>query len=138
MSGFDYNRGVQLRRHPTTGMVLGMYKDEVGTYRNAHGTPVAAELAAEAGFPVERYRKIAEKRARMDAAQRALDDEFKDFDPVREIVAERGGFKLVHIGNGRHIIEDPDGSNLTPKQMTEDEGRKVFDKVVPKEDELTD
>ena len=128
----DYDRGVIKRTH-VSGAEIFMYRDDPGVFLNAFGTEVDEKLAREAGMNVDKYELLRKKKARMAEAMELIDAEFSnDVNTVRKVVRTRGGFSLVQLGHGRHILEDPDGNNLTPNPLTHEEGELLFDKMAPK------
>ena len=131
-NNIDYDRGVIKRTH-SSGAEIFMYKDDPGVFLNAFGTEVDEAMAREAGMNVDKYGLARKKKARMTEAMQLIDAEFSsDVNTVREVIQKRGGFTLVAIGHGRHILEDPDGNNLTPNPLTLEEGELLFDKMAPK------
>lgn len=86
-----------------------------GHFYNEHGDEVAPQLAAEAGFDVEKLTKERKKRERIAQAQAMIEAEFSDAPTKREVVKEENGYKVVHVGNDRHNVEDPEGNVLNPK-----------------------
>src|SRR6266699_464625 len=109
----DYDRGVHIRTHHSTGVDVYMYVDNPGVYLSAHGTPVSEALAREAGYPVDEQVKQRELNKRLRAAHAAVYAEMNAGEAAQEIVEERDGFTIVSIGLGRHIIKSPDGDQLT-------------------------
>lgn len=126
----DYDRGVIINNHQASGMDVFMYVDTPGVYLNAHGTEVKESLAQEAGFPVERYARERLRRERMTKAMQAIDAELASIGTVREVIAENKGFKAVHIGLGRHRVEDPDGGMLTDQDLTKEQAELLLEKLV--------
>ena len=127
----DYDRGVIKRVHPK-GVEVYMYKDAPGVYLNAHGKEVAENMAKTAGFPVDRYTLARRKKELMAKAMETIEAELhSDHGGERIVVCNRKGFNLVCIGLGRHIIEDPDGNNLTPMPLTKEEGEILFNEMAP-------
>ncbi len=131
-ANIDYDRGVVKRIHPS-GAEVYMYRDEPGVYRNAFGSEISDKMATECGMNVEKYAKARRKKEMLDKAYEAIELELADDSDVqRTVVQERGGFNLIALGLGRHILEDPDGNNLTPgKHLTLEEGKILFSKMAP-------
>ena len=127
----DYDRGVVKRVHPK-GVEVYMYKDTPGVYLNAHGIEVAESMARTAGFPIDRYMLARRKKEMMTKAMETIEAELhSDAGGERTVVKQRKGFNLVRVGLGRHIIEDPDGNNLTPMPLTKEEGEILFNEMAP-------
>lgn len=132
----DYNRGVIKKATPDHGIEVYMYIDEPGVFLNAFGTQVHTSLAEHAGFDIVLLGKERLKRERMAIARKSIEDELElpEYTIVeKEIIAERGGFVIVHIGLGRHIVEDPDGGKLVENPLTLEEAKIVLDQMVPQE-----
>jgi hypothetical protein len=129
----DLNQGVEMRRH-STGMEVYMYVKRPGEYLTAHETAVPDVIAKEAGFPTEKLGKEKRKRELQAEAITEIEQRFGDTgDAVDELVAEAGGFKLIHIGMERHNVTDPDGNVLNPRPLTGPEARSLFGKLGGKE-----
>ena len=129
----DYDRGVIKRTHPLNGVAIYMYRDTPGDYLNAFGTPVSEKIAKEAGFDVALLAKHKLKRERLAQAREAIEREIDTGELTKEIVRQRSGFSLTHIGLGRYIVEDPDGTVLTPEPQSKQIAEKLFDELVPDE-----
>ena len=127
----DLDRGV-LHRRTTTGVDVFMYYDTPGVFLNAYGAVVADSLAAEAGFDVERLSHDKRRRETMDAAMREIEEQYGS-EAVREVKAERNGYKLIHVGLNRYNIEAPDESRLNPRPLTDVEANGIFNQLVPPE-----
>ncbi len=125
----DYDRGVIINTHPA-GMDVFMYVDTPGVYLNAHGTEVKEVLAREAGFQVDAFARDRLRRERMAKAMEAINLELETLGPTREIVADNEGFKVIHIGLGRHRVEDPEGNTLTDQDLTKEQAELLLDKLV--------
>lgn len=116
MTNVDYDRGIMKRSHPV-GLDVYMYLDTPGVYLTAHETPLSEEFAKQAGFDVEALRREKTKRERMAQAKLAIEQELEVQAQVHEVVEEVKGFKIVAIGLGRHVVEDPDGNTLTKEPL---------------------
>lgn len=134
----DYDRGVLKRIEPVSKLEVYMYVDTPGVYLNAHGTPVAEALGKSAGFPVEFYAKQRVRKERMAQAMDAISTELDLVENVTTVVREKGGFKIVDIGLGRHQVHDPDGDNLTKEPLTAQQADLVLDQLVPSIKETKD
>ena len=136
MSNIDLNRGVTIRRQPTTGVQVFMYKDTPGVFLNAHGTEVDPDMARSAGFDTETLLKDKLKRERMAVAMSTIEAEFSSGPAMRETVREADGFKLIAVGLGRHKVLDPDGEELHSQPLTLEEANLLLDQLThtaPKE-----
>lgn len=124
----SYNRGVRKRHNVKLGIDVFMYKDEPGVYRNAFGDEINEAVAKAAGFPVERLRKLRIRNERMAKAMAEIEADLDLDEDVaeRKVVSEKGKYKLVSLGMGRHILEDPDGNTITKKHLTREEGDKLL------------
>lgn len=111
-----YDRGVMKRSHPL-GLDVYMYIDLPGEYMTAHGSPITEEFALAAGFPIDILRKEKIKRERMAQAKLAIEQELEVQVQTREVVTEEKGFKVIGIGLGRHMVEDPDGNILNKEPL---------------------
>ena len=129
MSNIDLNRGVTIRRHPTTGVQVFMYKDTPGVFLNAHGTEVDPELAKSAGFNTEALLKDKLKRERMAVAMSTIEAEFSSGPAMRETVRTQDGFQLIAVGLGRHKVLDPDGEELHAQPLTLEEANLLLDQL---------
>lgn len=138
----DINRGLEIRKHPSTGaeiyMVIGNKElgvpPEPGVYYNINDLPVSEDMAAEAGFPVEQHRKAREKAAALAKASAVIEAQYAGVEAKNEVIAERRGYKLLDIGMDRYAVLDPDGTNLTPKYISPAIAQHVFDQLVPPEE----
>lgn len=128
----DYNRPL-LKKVTKDGIDVYMYLDLPGVYYNSFETVVDDKLAQEAGFDIPKYGKLKKRREQLAIAMEAIDAELdmEEYNDKREIILERGGFTLVSIGMGRHVIEDPDGGKLVNRPLTLEEAKAALDKLVP-------
>ncbi len=112
----DLDRGVIIRAIQDTGMDVFMYRDDPGVYLTAFGNVVTEEVASMAGFNIAKWRRLRNRKLGIAKAAELLDAEeaLADSEAQRTIVHDKDGFKVVLLGLGRHIVEDPDGNNLTP------------------------
>jgi hypothetical protein len=69
-----WKEGLAIREHPR-GFRVAMKKKEPGTYFTQLGTEVPEEVAREAGFDVDRYRKDRLRRERVSEAMQAIETE---------------------------------------------------------------
>lgn len=128
----DYDRGVIISQHKASGMDVFMYVDTPGVYLNAFGAPVSDQLAKEAGYDVEKFGKDKLKRERMAKAMTAIEAELAIADEVgkKNVVEEKGGFKIVDMGVGRHYVEDPDGNRLNSVPLPVEQARVLLTQLV--------
>lgn len=129
----DYDRGCLKMIHPL-GIEVYMYYDEPGMYMNAYGTEISEDFAREAGFDVERLGKARKRKELFAAAhQGVLDQLAQDDAGVHDVVRERGGVSVVDIGIGRFVIEDADGTRLSPAHMSKEAALNLLDRMIPEE-----
>lgn len=114
----DLDRGVTIRIE-TSGVRVYMYKDTPGIYYNHGGHVISEKIAAAAGFPVDELRHMKEMRDKQSDALNAIEREFLG-QPVTEI-ANVEGWKIMHLGVGRHSVLDPDGNSMNTRDMTQEE-----------------
>ncbi len=131
----DYNRGCLKKVIQSTGMEIFMYIDMPGVYYNSFETEVPEDLAAKAGYDITKFGKMRKRREQMALAMKSIDADLamEEYSEQREVIEQRGGFTLVHIGLGRHILEDPEGGKLVDRPLTLEEGQKAMEELVPKE-----
>lgn len=125
----DLNRGVTIRRHPTSGTQVYMYKDTPGEFLNAHGTEVDPAFAEACGFDTTVLLKDKLKRERMAVAMATIEAEFGSSPATMETIREQKGFKLVAVGLGRHKVLDPNGEELHERPLTLEEGEVLLDQL---------
>lgn len=126
----DYDRGVQ-KRHHGSGLEIYMYVDAPGVYLNSHGTEVSEALAQQAGYPTEDLGRQRVMKERMAQATEAIAREMGIAPKEKKVVKEKGGFKVIDIGIGRHQIEDPDGAVLTPQPLPLEQATRLLEELVP-------
>lgn len=123
----DYDRGVIIINHATTGMDIFMYVDEPGKYFNAHSAPVSEQLAKEAGYDVAKLGKERLKKDRKEQAFQMIEQELSSENDVKEeVVSEKNGFKVVATGAGRHHVVDPDGNRLSRFPLSKEDATKLM------------
>lgn len=129
----DVRRGVNIRRHRGQMMYIYMYFDDPGIYYNKHGHEVPAQLAAEAGFEVDKYAKERYKRARMNEFKSKLEQELMAADeaPTDTVIAERGGFKLVKAGERHGKVFDSEGFAMNDRPVLMEDAEKLFNHLAP-------
>lgn len=120
-----------LIRHTPEGIGVFMYHDLPGVFFNEHEKEVGIELARNAGYNVDPLIKERKKRERIRVATDTIEAEYREHS-VNELVAERGGYKVVHIGMDRHNILDEDGLLVNSgRPLTHQEAMKTLDALVP-------
>lgn len=128
----DYNRGLMKRTHIKTGVDVYMYKDDPGVFLNAYGTVVSEQLARECGFETEKLGKEKLKKERMAQAMALIEAELAEAEPSnRLLVEERLGFKVMDVGKGMHILEDPDGNKLTAAPLPMEAALTLLKQMTP-------
>lgn len=132
----DYDRGVTKRKHKATGIDVYMYDDEPGVFRTAHGNIIAVKFAKEAGFDIASLEKERVKKERVAQAMSAIEAEFSSHGAVREVLKEKDGLRVVHIGAGRHNVEDPDGGVLNQVHLSKEVALKLLDSLAPSAEEV--
>lgn len=135
----DYDQGVYINVHPATGMDVFMYVQKPGYYYNAFGTEVAEQLARESGFDVDTHLRARRKNEMMSDAMQKIEAELeqnnRELGKEEVVVEERGGFKIIDIGLGRHQLKSPDGDILTPIPIPLEQAKAVFEQIAPKVEE---
>jgi hypothetical protein len=133
----DYDRGVIINVHKTSGMDVFMYVDDPGKFITAHGNIVPDEIAKEAGYDVEKLAKDRTKKERKEQAMQMIDAELADDKDVKEeVVTERNGYKIITTGLGRHHLIDPDGNRLTSVPQPLEAAEKLLNGMAGKEEKV--
>lgn len=124
----DPDRGYHMRSHPTIGMDIFMYVDDPGVYLTAHCDRVDDKLAEAAGFPIEKHKKEHDIKAALASAQAEVLKKFGENKP--QFVMERGDFKVVDIGLGRHnVLSGNEVLNKNP--ISKEEAKILLDHLSP-------
>lgn len=131
----DVRRGVNIRRHRGQMMYIYMYFDDPGIYYNKHGHEVPATLAAEAGFEVDKYAKERYKKARMAEFKSKLELELTAAEdaPTDTVLKERGGFKLVKLGEKHGKVFDESGQPMNDRPVLLSDAEALFNHLAPEE-----
>lgn len=104
----NVDRGCEIR-HTVEGIAVYMYVDLPGVWYNEHEAEVGPEAARMAGYPVDALLFERKKREAVAAAGAAILETYGEV--KREVVAEEGDYRIVHIGQDRFNVEFvPDGS----------------------------
>ena len=135
----DYNRGVMKKVDQKTGIEVFMYLDMPGVYYNAFEKKVPEDTAKGADFDVAKYGKMKRQRELMAKAMNAINEQLgmEEYAEKPQVIEERNGFKIVHIGLGRHVIEDPEGGKIIERPLTLEEAKVALDKLVLPEPQPT-
>lgn len=124
----DAPGGVTIMRQKTNdgGMYIYMYNSQPGTYLNAHGKEIPEALAAEVGFPVDKFRKERIKREKMAQYMSQIEAEL-------EMLSSDGEEVVLHEGNGYKIVAvNEDSANVFTS-----EGDKLNTTVLPNSAAIT-
>lgn len=127
----DLNRGVTKRFH-SSGVAVCMYKDAPGVYLDTAGNELNDKIAAEAGFPVDAYAKERQRRDRMAAAMKEINEEFGNI-PEGKPVFTVGNYSVVHKGGGSFVVQDEDNTVLTPVAMEKSKAIQLARKMAANE-----
>lgn len=129
----DVNRGVVSRLQRETGVRVYMYYDKPGYYFDEHEHNLPDEFAASAGFPVDQHakerfkaEKMAEFNKQVDASLLAADEAIE-----KEVIAEKGGYKVLAMAYGTAIVVDSDGKKVTPLPVAKQLAMGLLDALVP-------
>lgn len=117
-AGIDHDRGAIIRFH-SSGMRVVMYYDDPGRYWDERGAPLSNELAAQAGFAVEKLSKDREYNMRMAEAKRQIDAEFEAYGDriARAVSAGSGNLSVQHLGNEKYAVFNG-AERITPVDLT--------------------
>lgn len=126
----DYDRGVHMRTHPA-GIDVYMYVDTPGVYLSPHGTVIAERFATEAGFPTEVLGKQKLLRERMATAMDKVKAELEMAEKKHVVKREKEGFKLIDLGMGRYMVQDPECNDLLPAPVTDEQAGLLLESLVP-------
>lgn len=130
-TGFDFDRGMLIKRDRTTGIYVGMYLDTPGVYINGHGKRVSSAIARDAGFDVAKLDREREKRERLDAFKRdlAADLDLTEDGDEDMVLKELGGYKVLRSPSGMVNVVDEDGRRLNPTPLSEELGMQLVDRL---------
>lgn len=130
------NAGVIHRAGPG-GMAIYMYNEEPGVFYNERGAVVPVEMAQMAGFSVEPLLMAREKKMAMEEARRLVELQFASRGLMRNVVEERGNYRLVECAKGRFNVEFVEGEEATVMNeagpMLEGDAHGLFNGLAPKE-----
>lgn len=129
--GIDLNRGVRMSKDPLTKLEVYMYLDSPGVYLTPLGGEVPAEIAARAGYEVEKLGKLRERREKLMEFEAQLDEQM-NIEADRKVLYEGGGYKLVAVGGfGNAMVLDEDDNALVPMPMPVKLAKGLFEKLAP-------
>lgn len=126
----DLDKGVFLR-FTHDGIGVAMYAEQPGVFYNEHGHEVSSEIAKSAGFDTPVLLKERRKRELMAQAADAAAKQFDEGPKASEVVKEKSGFQVLHIGMGNHNVLDPDGNVLNKTFLTREAAIGVLNSLVP-------
>lgn len=138
IGGIDYDRGAIIKqsKDQTLPEVI-MYKDEPGVYYAANGRKISVEAARLAGFDVVTYEKLRKRSIFQKRSLEQWDEVNRTAQAARQIVFEKGGYRVVDLGLERHIVEDSDGFLLTPgSHLSLAEAKRALDLFIPLGEEV--
>ena len=118
MGMINLDRGVMQRFH-ARGMKISMYLDDPGTYLTETGEPIPAELAAEAGFDTDKYKREKIKQTKVAAFKAQLEREMAvEEDAIAQAISGSGKVDVRHIGGGQYAIFSAAGERMTKVAMS--------------------
>lgn len=129
----DYDRGVMIKKDEKSGIEVYMYKDDPGVFLSVLGRPVSDDLAKI----VYGERIVAEMtkrrtiRLKMKEAEAKIRAELETAEEGSHIVLERGEFKVLDIGLGRHRVLGPDNVALTSEVLSLEQATLLVDQLSP-------
>lgn len=123
----DLDRGVMQKAYEAIDVY--MYIDDPGVYLNAYATPVTEAIARAAGFDVEKYAKLRQRKLLLQKAQAQIEAQLALEPDEETVIEEVKGFKLVDIGLGRVQIRDPEGGFLLNSPVTKEMGTNIFKEI---------
>lgn len=125
----DLDRGVMCKPHPK-GFHVYMYLDDPGVFMTAHGSPLPARIAREAGYDVEvleKQRKIAQELAKR---RKDLEKELALDEAAETVIREAKNYKLVSAGSGMARIVTKTGEAVTPVALPKAEAEALFQELI--------
>lgn len=133
MSGIDVDRGVISRLHRETGVRVYMYFDKPGYYYNEHEKPLSEEFAEQAGFSVSLHAKERFRQEKLDAFNIEITKRLADADEAedKEVLREKGEYKVLAMAYGSAIVVDGDGVKMTPIPVPREQAFGLLDALVP-------
>lgn len=127
----DYDRGVLIRADQVTGVEVFMYLDDPGQFLSKAGNPVSLDLARKAGYDVDGLTKQRLLRQRLVEAEAKIRAELEVGEENRKIVLEKGDFRVLDIGFGRHQVLHKDGEVLTQEPLPLEQAKMLLNELSP-------
>lgn len=133
MSEIDVNRGVVSRLHRETGVRVYMYWDAPGYYYDEHSNHLAEEFADAAGFPTKDHAKARFKAEKMTAFMAQVDKSLADAEEAqdKEVLAEKGGYRILAMAYGTAIVVDENDKRVNPMPIPIAQAKGLLDALVP-------
>lgn len=137
MAEIDVDRGVVSRLHRETGVRVYMYYDQPGYYYDEHTHAVAETFAEAAGFPVAEHAKERYKREKMADFSAEITRRMSEAEDAsnKEVLAEKGEYKILAMAYGTAIVVDGSGQKITPMPVPLEQAKGLLDALVPSEPE---
>ena len=131
MSKMDLNRGCIIRFHPS-GIQIGAYIDDPGTYYTQAGDPIDPQLAKAAGFDIQRDAQEKLKNSRLAEFRAKLEAELTtEEDALATALSAGGKYDVRHVGADQYALFGVDGVRITPGTMTRTEIELLIGAEVP-------
>jgi hypothetical protein len=133
MAEIDVDRGVVSRLHRETGVRVYMYFDAPGYYYDEHSNSLSEDFAEQAGFPVKDHAKDRFKREKMKAFMSQVDRSLAEAEEAqdKEVVAEKGGYKILAMAYGTALVVDENDQRITPLPIPMIQAKGLLDALVP-------
>lgn len=132
-SKIDVVRGVSVRKHFASGMLVYMYIDQPGVYLNTFGDEVSEKIAAEAGFEVVQLGKAKKKADMVSRYMQEVEAQLEMDTGQQSVIAERAGYKVITNGQGMSRIIADDGSALNVMPIPDEQALALLDEILPDE-----
>lgn len=135
MTEIDVDRGVVSRLHRETGVRVYMYYDAPGYYYDEHSNSLAEAFAEQAGFPIKEHAKERFKREKMKEFMAKVDQSLAEAEEAqdKEVLAEKGNYKVLAMAYGTAIVVDENGQRITPLPVAMAQAKGLLDALVPSE-----
>lgn len=131
MGKLDLNKGCIIRFHPS-GIQIGAYIDEPGTYYTQAGDVIDPKLAQAAGFDIQRDAQEKLKNARIAEFRVKLEAELTtEEDALATALSANGKYDVRHVGGDQYALFGTDGARVTPGTMTKTEIELLIGAEVP-------
>lgn len=134
--GFDYDRGVLVKKHPS-GILVGTYFDAPGRFYLAQGNEAPEKFASEAGFDVVRARNERIRKERLTEFEAMLERELElaGASGGDVVLAELGGYKVLGLQSGLAKVVDGNGKSMTKTPLPEELAIELLTKLTGQEGE---